>query len=483
LTVTTTVGRNGRFDSSAQGEEYRLSTSLPLTEQAIPAGLFPGLLGIVSIAPIKHAINFSVSNTGLQTNSVMEDGCFLVEDGEEQLDVISVDVVGHFQAVPTCYLSTSATGISSHSGDVFFEVKGAALNVGTKKPQNDFRKYSLPDIALSTTSRTVYLHNPSSKPLSYRTEALSCRHPGLRLCLMNTLDEVCYDTITCQLYPSQGVIAEGSFAEITVSLIPGAVVDSVNTCSQLYEDAVSSCPFNDSRYVFIVPVSIIDVVYKTSHPPLTLHAVVVLKDSSLSLQSLSAIHTQPVSSGNRNKQHLSHTLVRESSPNDPQVIVADGDLEFELKLPSASVIRRVISRDITGNSNNNNNHSTDNVDDEVLTIRLRGATPIEGSSHYSVNLGEQSQKEEALEWMLTLENCSTSVDLPFRLKCRGVSSPWLQLGQSGGVIPAGDSVSVMLYVVRAVGGSYNGWVEVVNMVDPSNYHAINVTMDVMEDRS
>jgi len=493
VSVTTTVGRSGRFDASAQGEEYRLPASFPLTEQATPTGLRPGLLGTISIALINHAINLSASENGTQVNSVVEEDFFLVkDDSDEYFDVLSVDVVGFFQVCPTCYLSSSTEGTLADSGDILFEVKGTGTSVGEKKHHNDFQKYSLPAIALSTESRTVYLHNPSSKPLNYQTESISCRHPGLRLRLINSLDEVFYDTVSCQLHPSRGVIAEGSCAALTVSLVPGNVMDSVNTTSQLYEDVVSSCPSKDSRHVLIVPVSIVDTEFKANHPSQTLYAVVVLKDSSLSLQSLSAFHTQPVSTGNRNKQHLNRMLVRESSVAIPTSLneptshadssADNGDsmspLDSELKLPAASIIRRVSSRDVSV-VNVNNSNTSDKADDEVLSIRLRGATPIEGSNRYSVNLGQQTQKDEAVEWMLTLENCSSSVEIPFRLKCRAVSSPWLQLGQSGGVIPAGDSVSVMLYIVRAVNGSYDGWVDVENMADPAKSHAINVTMDVV----
>ncbi|KAJ1438298.1 hypothetical protein B484DRAFT_392408, partial [Ochromonadaceae sp. CCMP2298] len=122
----------------------------------------------------------------------------------------------------------------------------------------------------------------------------------------------------------------------------------------------------------------------------------------------------------------------------------------------------------------------------VGRFRLRGLTPDPRlPNRYSIDLGQQAQKREALEWLLTLENCSDEVPIPFRIHAvfKDDASTWLTIGQTGGAIEAGDSRSVMLYFRRTAPGAHITYLVVENRARPdgANDQVIRVAMEVVQD--
>ena len=131
----------------------------------------------------------------------------------------------------------------------------------------------------------------------------------------------------------------------------------------------------------------------------------------------------------------------------------------------------------------------------VAAIRLRGVTPASSGRHakdvqYSIDLGQQKQRKEAIEWLVTFENCSDHDEIPFSVSVDGVDgngqaveAAWVLVGQSRGVLQPGGSSSVMLYFLRAVVGTFKAFVIVTNEhiqhAPAPERQRIQVTMDVI----
>lgn len=75
---------------------------------------------------------------------------------------------------------------------------------------------------------------------------------------------------------------------------------------------------------------------------------------------------------------------------------------------------------------------------------LRGVTPLPERGQYEIPLGQQAQRNDSIEWLLTIDNptpeaCSCSITVT----TAGLGSDhWVMLGQNRGRVEAKGSLSV-----------------------------------------
>ncbi len=116
--------------------------------------------------------------------------------------------------------------------------------------------------------------------------------------------------------------------------------------------------------------------------------------------------------------------------------------------------------------------------DVTSLLRLRGVTPSAAKipGRYTIDLKQQSQKKEAVEWLLKVENCGGGAS-PFAVLSSDQS--WLSFGQSLGSAAPGVPAEVMLYFSRARVGMLSAYVVVRNLQNAANDQLVWVTMEVV----
>lgn len=369
-----------------------------------------------------------------------------------------------------------------------------------------------PYINLIDKELYFYIMNPSStENLNYFIKAKSYRHAGMKLVINNLDDQYdathanYYDTIFPLSEPSRSSIPPSSALRVTLKLVPGKVSVAIKSSSTLNTDipdinmrnkrlmpqqesshmttiinntvSLTSLTTNQSTpvgpYTIIcMPLEVWDA-NNLNHPPRLIFVYLTCE------VALPILVTQPVSETNRNKQHLDRPLI-----DGEKIVYSESDT-----VPS-SIASRSEDDFATGIFKK---QLTDNINSEAvemknligsLYIRLRGVTPHSNiKGRYLIDLGQQILKREALEWMLTLENCSDSTSIPYRIRpiFQEELGSWLSLGQTGGVIEAGDSRSVMFYFRRNAIGMYMTYIAIENLFEKSNVHIISILMEVVSD--
>jgi hypothetical protein len=102
---------------------------------------------------------------------------------------------------------------------------------------------------------------------------------------------------------------------------------------------------------------------------------------------------------------------------------------------------------------------------------------VQGSC-YLIDLKQQPQRKESIEWLVSVENCGPSSGaVPYTVFASNQS--WLTVGQSRGSAAVGSSSDIMLYLSRANIGMYSGYVVVRNGLDAYNNQVIRVSMEVV----
>ena len=277
---------------------------------------------------------------------------------------------------------------------------------------------------------SIELHNPSPTSAAiFRIDSRSLRRSGMRLRLGDDhlgvdgrtdgaavdapedegpLYET-YDTI--QVLPvvaaaaaaagegeaQVSVIAPGGSVALTLQLVPGsggaggesvsglaATGDSAATASAGAAAAAAVQALPGMHLLAVLPILITDVA-APAHPPLRLLAV---------LQSdvpVPALVTAPVSATNRVKQQL-------------------GAL----------------------------------TDKGATGLMLRGVTPLPERGQYEIPLGQQAQRNDSIEWLLTIENPSSEACCcSITVVTAGLAADhWVMLGQNRGRVEAKGSLSV-----------------------------------------
>ena len=411
-------------------------------------------LGVITIATTsQHSL--------LPTKS---DGS-VVENAFDPQYMIHLIILGYIRAGPSVFVTTEP---ESNVETVELNLQTKIINEETFGSHTGFEAFAFPSIGFREPALVAYIKNPTSEVLNFRIETFSCRFPGFRIFSLNedgyTSGEH-FDTLRCSCLPAQASVGPKSYLEVRIHIVPGDVSESINVTSSEFRSLLRSNSNSNSNSntgelesVCLLPIHFYGLGKLDGSAPTIVHVAIDIRDMAGGPFLMKPFKTQPVSGTKRSKQHLDHMLVEEN-------------LERSIRWDSKPF---AIS---DGSVGSGSGHESTQV---TKLIRLRGATPVEGSASYSVDLGQQSRREDAIEWLVTLENCSPNLDIPFKLivKPSATSLPWLQLSQSRGIIPAKDSVSVMIYVVRAVCGDFKSEISVEYLADSSTLHTINVHINV-----
>jgi hypothetical protein len=118
-----------------------------------------------------------------------------------------------------------------------------------------------------------------------------------------------------------------------------------------------------------------------------------------------------------------------------------------------------------------------------VTVQLGGDSEVRKASHRLIVLeaGAQTQRKESLEWMVGVENASAG-DMLYSVTPMVAQDTevWLGLGQSGGVLRAGELASFAVYARRTIAlGTYISYIQVRNRADPADCAVLKVCMEVV----
>ena len=124
------------------------------------------------------------------------------------------------------------------------------------------------------------------------------------------------------------------------------------------------------------------------------------------------------------------------------------------------------------------------ADSGAMALTIRGATPhptLRG--RYTIDVGQQAQRRDAVEWLLTLENTSASTQVSYRIVSAFQEdvTTWLTIGQNGGTVDAQDSHSLMLYLSRSRLGQYSAYLLVKDKQRRERDQVVRVLMEVVPD--
>ena len=386
-----------------------------------------------------------------------------VENAVDPQYMIHVVVLGYVRAGPTMFITT---GPESAVDATDLHLTAHTVNEDSSTSHPGFEAFAFPSIKFRETAVRVCIKNPTAEVLHFRVETFSCRFPGFRIFSPSGDSDDHVDTLRCICLPVEASVEPKSSLEVRINVVPGDVSESINVTSSEFSSLLrSNCDTQDLDNVCLIPIHFHGMGKLDGSSPTIVHLAIDFEDTAGGSLSMKPFKTQPVSSTNRSKQHLDHMLVEEN-------------LERSIRWDSkAFAINDGAVGSIGGYE------STRELETGAKLIRLRGATPVDGTTSYSVDLGQQFRRDDAIEWLVTLENCSPTMDIPFKLFVKpprddASTLPWLQLSQSRGIIPARDSVSVMIYVVRAVCGDFKSEITVENLLDSSIFHLINVHITV-----
>lgn len=261
---------------------------------------------------------------------------------------------------------------------------------------------------LSTYTQTFTLFNASCNDIPYRIDSLACRRPGLQLLFnipsstspnSNSTDAIScrYDTVDVSISPSSGVLEKHSSIEVQLVVIPGHT-SGMDYCYK-YDSS------KDQSILAVIPLTVTNS-FHLHHPP----SVIEVKLHSTNEDILKHTKTKPVSEIKRYKQ----SPTDESSPPSPSVSLQSN-------------------------------------------IRLRGLAFSTASGRYEINMGQHSQKNESIEWLLRIENGSKHESCTYSISTESPTEDqkWITLGHSYAMIPCNTFSVVMMYFNRSCIGMYH----------------------------
>jgi hypothetical protein len=321
---------------------------------------------------------------------------------------------------------------------------------------------------------TFLLKNLTSMPCMFVINATaSFRHPNLRMKLFDRSSSgnlaACetYDSFKLVMNPSSSTIPPQSSIEIAISVLPcppaeanllSATLPTMNPPSGLF-GRVSFEVMEESQST-------------SSHPPLIVQANLFAK------VEIPIISSAPVSIINRSKQHLGDNIfspTERSNTSEPFSSSASASARPPIGRPSAT-------EKIQG--------SVETYARQSPIIRVRGATPslAQYKRIYEINLGQQTQKHQYVEWLTTIENRSSTTALEFQIyftkQSAGAANnqsgiSFLSLGQHRGYVNPNDSTAVMMYCYRSILGQHSEYGVIRNLSYPGDIHLLHLTMDVV----
>lgn len=411
---------------------------------------------------------------------------------------------------------------SSALGDI-----ESSSNAARDKESNNvtsFKKFKQslsPSPALKLIKSTVCFEiaNPSSnKNLHFTIKSQSYRHPGMRLMLEQynsaTQDSNlshCSDTFCALSIPSTGIIPPFSAVQIELKLISGDVKAAVktsttvsadipdfgmrgrwlmpyhqsfkNSVDYVYDNSIN--PVNDrssasvtsdksSYTIACIPIEIWDDEF-TLQPPRLVYAYLV-SDTALPIlltksANIEVVHINPPCASEKNSQKLLDN-------SNVQLLTAPEEI-----VPALPFMENVFLAPLLNPFQNK----------LLATIQLGSALEHLETTASPIDLGKQSYSREAIESFLILKNCSTLNSISYCVKSTELQQAehlgdedgqidWLIVGQSGGIIKAGECNTLIVYLRRSTLGIHTGYITIQNMNKSSDYHKIMITYEIVNDR-
>lgn len=481
----------------------------------------PLLLGTIRFIP-KQPVNSGNKDESKSspTQSMMKRHSVITNN-----DIINVDIVGFMHPGPTAsssisiQLSSSSLGSSdqltplstdsiNRQADLLnfkaititapVETSSSDLPYDIRHGSNLTKFYQNPTFELIDDLLYFYVINPSPDcALNFAIKSKSYRHAGMRLILptkdlsgsISRYDY--YDSIYPKVHPSRSIIPPQSAIRVSLCLLPGDVSTAQKSSITLTSDipdagmrsrrlmahhdgsinavnpsasttGLSTLNSNQPSGPFTVMCMSLEL-WDQDHPYHPPKLIYVYLTSDMPIPVLV---TQQVSETNRNKHIEDRSLV------DGTKTASDLD-------NAASFDEEDFIREHTDSNLADSNH----LEPLKSSLRLRGITPhatIPG--RYFIDLGQQIQRREAIEWMLTIENRSDNRAITYRIMpLFNEDYSWLTLGQTGGVIEAAGSRSIMIYIRRNNLGSFMTYIGIENCSATSDVHYIAVLIDVVID--
>lgn len=413
-----------------------------------------------------------------------------------EADLLCVELVGALKLGPTSALLNYSSATNSAIPNASHEIIGGLILdficQGNNVPPttNDIQsvdKEVSDELVLASGDHYFFISNPTKSTLRFKVKSMTCRYPGMMLKFSENISEkydqafaYCTDTVKVVIEPNEGEIEVGSAIRVKAELIPCNPSEStLCTESELTSEFhnhnnnhIEGGPEGIVEQILLcMPIEIWDKEWPL-HPPSIVYA-------HLSSDTYCPIlRSQPISELNRKKQQFDMILSEQSATtegNSKAVVEGNNSTEqFNLvdELPRLGIDSTV------------GTVATMDSDVANLGIRLRGITPYPNVDFKgTIDLGRQIQRQEYLEWVVTLENRSKSKRHLFQVFALSYPTTihWLRLGQSGGVIRPNDSNSIMLYFNRMVPGQYLSFVVIRDVSEESPDQIIRITMEVTAD--
>ena len=320
-----------------------------------------------------------------------------------------------------CYLSPSPL-ITPSSTSVYF-MSELISSSSTAEPTFD----------LARSWATLRLYNHAPYTVAYKIESSACRRPGLLLLMdmPSRTSKHAYDTIDVEVTPNTGTVQQNSFLDVSIRLIPG---HTAGLDQRLREDSGF-----DRSVLARVPV-VINCTSHGLHPSAAVDVIVKARDYELNF-----IRTKPVTEIRRYKQVMS----AEASDD----ILDIGDCFKGVESPA------------------------------LVNLQLRGLTFSASTGRYNIVMGQHSQRNESIEWLLKLENGSKTEEIEYRLHTEDPihDKSWISLGHTFAVVPPKSFSCVVIYFNRAKSGTFQSVIYVEHTSPASaeeNALLINVSIEI-----
>ena len=363
------------------------------------------------------------------------------KDTDETIcDEVKVDVIGNIRPCPVLEVDQEI---------LLFDAVRTHPSAAQQdsKPGGGLRG---PRLALRDKQVEFQLRNPLGFPCAFSIQGFSLRRAGMRLQLdrlsssgastasiVGRENEEVYDTVIPCAQPTDGTLEGGQQISVTVKLAPGF--------SNIAQIALSDVELDGCEVISGMRLSIWSSGFM-AHPPRTVRVSLRLDEA------LPPLPTEPM---------------REAAP----YVGASSSRIYEAKSDRKSAsdgeaVPKAIVR-------------------TQPRIRVRGATPCPPhQGQFEICLGQQVQRKESLEWMITIENSSDSDAMQYRIySMSSMDESWLVLGQRRGDVPAGGSSSVALYFGRTNVGIFFTYIVIENLTTSGDMLVLRVSLEVVQDLS
>jgi hypothetical protein len=471
--------------------------------------------------PSPMDVSFSRRPIEQQLNPAQIGDSILLTDS----DGVSVDLLGGFKLGPTTHvlpwnnddhtqLTASITTIPSTDviGGVVIDFQCDDVRVeGKCESEVDF----ISTMQLVRSEQYFYVSNPTNSTIHFEIISSSYRCPGIKL---QFAEKWYTDTVQILVTPNEGDIPVGTAIRLCAQMTPGNAreanilfnklsgKDMHSHSSPKLQGAIS----NDSsprQLLLCLPIEIWD----TNCP---LHPPSIVFGHLQSSTFIQPFRSHPISELRNLKVSSDLQLLKSllDTENESFNSISSCRSVFNLsELPRNYRTTEAVEKSPIGTNCENieppptslqlyetNKSLSLKPQTTHRMLQLRGVTQKADQKISYIELGRQVQKQEHIEWFVTIENHKAvltrfSVDF---FSSAALTTPlsksdnsyclvnghkkWLQLGQNGGVIEANAVTSIVVYFNRSFVGYFCGIIVLCDL-DSMEYHVIRVTMRIVSD--